>query len=230
MVRFICFLAFVVTISCVNNGKSSEPISESSSKVRFDSLLMNELIRLAEIDQTAAGLPLPRYGGFTDEWKVYKDSVYRSNQTYLKVVLEKHDFPGYDLVGDAGTNAFWLMVQHCDFDVEFQQSVLVRMKKELDRKNADAANYAYLTDRVRMNRDEKLVYGTQVIYNTQTGQAMSYPLMDSINVNKRRAEVGLESLEVYLNEMSESHFWMNKDNMKARGIEAPTLYPIPLTP
>jgi hypothetical protein len=58
----------------------------------------------------------------------------------------------------------------------------------------------------------------------QQGQAYPKPLLDSINVNKRRADVGLEPIEQYLNMMTLMHFEMNKDNLKARGINEPRLY------
>jgi hypothetical protein len=45
-----------------------------------------------------------------------------------------------------------------------------------------------------------------------------------VNVNKRRAEVGLEPLEQYLNMMTLMHFEMNKENLKAQGIREPRLY------
>jgi hypothetical protein len=45
-----------------------------------------------------------------------------------------------------------------------------------------------------------------------------------MSVSKRRAEVGLEPIEQYLNMMTLMHFEMNKDNLKNRGITEPKLY------
>lgn len=55
---------------------------------------------------------------------------------------------------------------------------------------------------------------------------MSHPLEDSLNVNKWRAEVGLEPLEEYLNGLTICHFEMNKRNMLNRGITEPKLYEV----
>lgn len=115
------------------------------------------------------------------------------------------------------------MVQHSDKDVDFQSRILEKLKIEVENKNADGSNYGLLTDRVKINRGEKQIYGTQVTYNAQ-GQAYPKSLVDSVNVNKRRAEVGLDPIEQYLNIMTEMHFEMNTETLKSRGIYEPRLY------
>ena len=84
-------------------------------------------------------------------------------------------------------------------------------------------NYGLLTDRVKINTGEKQIYGTQVTYNS-FGQAYPKNLADSMNVNKLRAEVGLEPIEEYLNNMTQMHFEMNKKYLESKGITAPILY------
>jgi len=115
------------------------------------------------------------------------------------------------------------MVQHCDSDPAFQIRVLEKLKIQVDNKNANPSNYGLLTDRVKINSGEKQIYGTQVRYNS-LGQAYPKSLSDSLNVNKRRADVGLEPIEEYLNSMTQMHFEMNKENLKRKGITEPQLY------
>ena len=100
------------------------------------------------------------------------------------------------------------------------------MKVEVLKNNAHPDNYAYLTDRVKLNFKEKQVFGTQVDYNWKTCQAYPKSLFDSANVNKRRKEVGLVPLEVYLNEMSKNHYEMNKEIFLSEGIKEPKLYEV----
>ncbi len=98
------------------------------------------------------------------------------------------------------------------------------MRVEVERGNASSEDYAFLTDRVNLNIRKKQVYGTQVDYNWKLCQAFPKPIIDSLNINKRRKEVGLESIEAYLNEMSKFHFEINKEVFKKIGIEGPKLY------
>jgi hypothetical protein len=207
-------------IGCRQTGKHDN----DTKKIEFNQSLADELKSMAEIDQVAAYIPQGEYKQLTPEqWENFKDSVFTAHKVRLQEIFDEFGYPGYDLVGKEGSNNFWLMVQHADKDIDFQSRVLEKLKIEVEKKNADGSNYGLLTDRVRINKGEKQIYGTQVTYTDQ-GQAYPKPLLDSANVNKRRTEVGLEPIEEYLNMMTLMHFEMNKDNLKARGITEPKLY------
>lgn len=195
-------------------------------KIAFNQLLADELKSMAEVDQVAAYIPQGKYKLMTPEqWQSFKDSVFTTHKLRLEQIFNEYGYPGYDLVGKEGSNHFWLMVQHSDNDIAFQSRVLETLKQEVDKNNADGKNYALLTDRVKINKGERQIYGTQVTYNAP-GQAYPKPLFDSVNVNKKRAEVGLEPIEQYLNMMTRMHFEMNRDHFKAKGINEPILYKV----
>lgn len=207
-------------MGCLKN----KAYDNGTKEIDYNQDLADELKSMAEIDQVAAYIPQGKYKLYTPEqWGNFKDSVFSAHTLRLMQIFDEYGYPGFDLVGKEGSNNFWLMVQHSDHDTEFQSSVLEELKKEVERKNADGSNYGLLTDRVKINKGEKQIYGTQVTYN-EKGQAYPKPLFDSANVNKRRAEVGLEPIEQYLNMMTLMHFEMNKDILKARGINKPELY------
>lgn len=209
-------------ISCRQNNKNSN----DRKKIEYNQGLADELKSMAETDQVAAYVPQGKFKLLTTEqWQNFKDSVFTTHKLRLEQIFNEHGYPGYDLVGKEGSNNFWLMVQHSDKDIEFQSRVLEKLKIEVEKKNADGSNYGLLTDRVRINEGEKQIYGTQVAYNSW-GQAYPKPLLDSTNVNKRRAEAGLEPIEQYLNMMTLMHFEMNKNNLKVRGIDEPRLYKV----
>ena len=194
----------------------------------IDQPLADSLAKWAILDQTAAGPPAGRFKEMTTAERVhYSDSVFALNGHRMKAIFDKYGFPGYNLVGEKGSNNFWLMVQHCDKDVNFQQMVLKAMKAELPQHNADPKSFAYLADRVSINTGRKQIYGTQLTYNTDSCQAIPKPLEDSLNVNKRRAAIGLEPIESYLNWMSQMHFDMNKAVYEKKGIHQPKLIPEP---
>lgn len=193
----------------------------------FNKELIEELKTIVEIDQIAAGVPSGKYNNLNvDEWKSFKDSVFGVNYKKVKSIFNKYGFPGFDLVGKEGSQNFWLIVQHLDHKPEFQKEVLNKMKEEVLKNNAHPDNYAYLTDRVKLNFKQKQVFGTQVYYNWKTCQAYPKPLFDSANINRRRKELGLVALEVYLNEMSKNHYEMNKEIFLSVGIKEPKLYEV----
>lgn len=194
-------------------------------KIEFNQNLADELKKLTEIDQIAAYIPQGEYKKLSKkEWNSFKDSVFTTHQKRISEIFSEHGFVGFDLAGNEGSENFWLMVQHSDHNPNFQKQVLEKMKIEVDKGNAKPSNYGLLVDRVKLNIGEAQVYGTQVTYNMNIGQAYPKKLADSINVDQRRKSIGLEPLKNYLNSMSESHFLMNKKYYSDKGITEPTFY------
>ncbi|WGH75737.1 hypothetical protein P8625_00815 [Tenacibaculum tangerinum] len=217
-IKIITALVFVLFVGC--KVEKENPITKE-----YNQQLVNELASMFQIDQVAAGIPSGKYKELSeDEWKSFKDSVFDVNYEKAAEIFNKYGFVGFDLVGKEGSRNFWLIVQHLDSKPEFQEAVLEKMKIEIERNNASPQNYAYLLDRVELNRGKKQVYGTQVKYNWKMCQAYPKPLVDSVNVNKRRKELGLEPLEDYLNELSIMHFEMNKKAFLQVNITKPKLY------
>ncbi len=199
-----------------------------SAQKKFNQVLTDSLNSWVVFDQIAAKSPEGKYKLMSRaRLEQFKDSVFTTHQKLLSQVFEKYGYPGYDMVGKEASNHFWLMVQHCDKQPNFQQKVLKAMKKEVDSGNAHPQNFAYLTDRVRLNTSQKQVYGTQITYNTDSCQAIPRALVDSATVNQRRKQVGLPPIEVYLNEMSALHFMMNKASYEKKGILKPKILKLP---
>jgi hypothetical protein len=48
-----------------------------------------------------------------------------------------------------------------------------------------------------MRKGEKQKYGSQIRINPKTGMQEIWPIDDEKNVNKRRAEIGMEPMEDY---------------------------------
>jgi len=218
-------LIFVILLIACKEDSTEKRLT--SNQNTFNQDLANELRRIAKTDQIAANIPQGEYKKLSqEEWNAFKDSVFTNHQKRIEEIFTEYGFVGYDIVGEKGSQDFWLIVQHSDHDPEFQKEVLEKMKIEVDKENADSKSYALLVDRVKLNTGQKQVYGTQVDYNFKLAQAYPRKLADSINVNQRRKSVGLEPLEVYLNSLSTMNFEMNKEGYIKNGITQPKLYEI----
>lgn len=188
--------------------------------------LRKELGEMAEIDQIAAYIPQGKYKDYTQEqWDKFRDSVSSDNKTKIEGIFNRYGFLGFDKVGKDGSTHFWLLIQHCDKYPAFQKKVLKAMDKEAKKGNANPNNYAYLYDRVKVNAGEKQLFGTQVTYEATTGRAIpKIGLADSANVDRLRKKYSLKPLKDYLNEMTTSHYEMNKEHYQKMGIGKPNLY------
>jgi hypothetical protein len=155
--------------------------------------LAKELARRRAIDQQARS-------GTTDQIDVHKLlEVDADNTAWMKTVIEKHGWPGKSLVGDAGAEAAWLLVQHADADPMFQERCLELLVAAQSAGEASGVHVAYLTDRVRVAAGKPQLYGTQ--FYLVAGKNEPRPIEDEANLDKRRAEMGLGPFESYRKQM-----------------------------
>ena len=124
----------------------------------------------------------------------------KENTDWLKQLVDKSGWPKVTLVGKEGAEAAWLLVQHADAEPKFQRKCLDLMTA-LPKDEVSQRNLAYLTDRVLLAEGKKQIYGTQ--FQTVDGKMEPKPLDDPANVDRRRAEAGLEPLAEYARQLAE---------------------------
>jgi len=141
--------------------------------------LQQKIIKIRDIEQKARLACKPGKMSIKNYTVFLVDMA---NNDYIKnYIIKPYGYPNHKMIGKKGMEAFWLLIQHQDRDPKLQEQCL---------KNCDFndRNKAYLIDRVLINQGKKQIYGTQLI-----GE-----IKDKKNVDKRRKEMGLESLEEYL--------------------------------
>lgn len=138
----------------------------------------------------------------------------KENLIAIRVIFEEHGFPSKSLVGEEASHRFWMLVQHADQDVDFQAEVAADLAVKYKEGEADVKDYAFLLDRVRINRAQKQVYGTQVELKADGSAFIPKPLEDPEAVEQRRAQVGLEPLSKYLTDMNKLYSYSLKTSRK----------------
>lgn len=125
-------------------------------------------------------------------------AVVNGNTNRVKQIVGEYGFPTKELIGDDGISALNTLVLHAIHDPEFQTYYLGLLQKAVKNKQVPGQELAYLTDKIRMNAGKPQLYGTQPLSDAK-GNIEPYPIEDAANVDKRRAALGMESLEEYLN-------------------------------
>ncbi len=126
-------------------------------------------------------------------WKI-KDSLNIENQKVLKSFLNSNiNVLSTKIVGDNYSQRCFLIIQHSDSATMTHYLPII---EDLYKKGeTKGENYALLYDRVNLYKTKgKQYYGTQV--NSITNKP--YPIIDEKNVDKRRRELGMTTLESYL--------------------------------
>ncbi|SHK02521.1 tetratricopeptide repeat protein [Epilithonimonas mollis] len=119
------------------------------------------------------------------------------NLIQAKKIIKQYGWPKISDIGKDGQNNLWLIVQHADQDVLFQNEALSEMEKLIGTKDLNMENYAFLYDRVQCNLNYRQLYGTQVIWSGN-GEASGFrPIIRENLTNERRNKLGLQPLEIY---------------------------------
>lgn len=124
------------------------------------------------------------------------------NTQDLKKLLKVHGWFKISAWGKQLDKQAWLLVQHADNEPEFQREVLKTLTALYEIKETDPSNYAYLYDRVASSfsdpsKRKPQRYGTQGSC-VGPGKWEPLPIEDAVDVDKRRAEVGLSTLKEYI--------------------------------
>lgn len=124
---------------------------------------------------------------------LYKDSI---NLIKVTEILDKHGWVGPEKVGGQANQTLFLVIQHADLAT--QQKYLPMMREAVRNKKASPSGLALLEDRVALREGRKQIYGSQIGMDEKTQKHYVLPLEDPENVDKRRAEVGLEPIANYV--------------------------------
>lgn len=130
-----------------------------------------------------------------DIWKIIheKDSI---NLIKVIAIIDKYGWLGTDIIGKDGNSTLFLVIQHSDLTT--QEKYLPLLRASVKEGKSPAYNLAYLEDRILMGQNKRQIYGTQIMGIPSKNIIFVHPLEDPDNVDKRRAEIGLEPMSDYL--------------------------------
>jgi hypothetical protein len=165
-----------------------------------DPALQQELVRMAAIDQQSRGPGAGAQSGVRAPLDSAAALAQReadlANLRRLEEIVARHGWPGVSLVGEEGSRAAFLVLQHGD--VATQERYLPLVKQAAAAREIAPGLAAMLEDRVLMQRGQPQIYGTQLRVDPATRQMSLWPVRDEAAVDQRRASVGLNPLAEYL--------------------------------
>lgn len=140
-----------------------------------------------------------KYGKESEEvkshWRLIEkvDSI---NLIKVREILDNKGWLGANIIDNKGNTTLFLVIQHSDIGT--QEKYLPMMKDAVEKGNASASGLAMLEDRIALRKGQKQIYGSQIGYDKEKGEYYVLPLIEPENVNDRRKEVKLGSLENYV--------------------------------
>lgn len=203
MNKALYILVLFVTLSACTNKKSTH-----SSAAQTDSLLCelherDQQIR-HELMRVQRAFIADQRDELVDSIVMLVEEEERTDSLNRVVVdlLLQNGWP--EGLSEQSNQTIWLIIDHGD--VEYQERYLPLIEQQAMRGIISLADYATLSDRVNVRRQRPQRYGTQTGYTQRDGETFTYvyPIEDIAKLDSLRLSVGLDSMHIYLRQVSET--------------------------
>ncbi len=145
-----------------------------------------ELIELADKDLTVRGALLAA-GKLSGGYHPEMEKVHKANAHRLREIIDEIGFPTLSKVGEKGSNAAWLIIQHAIGEPDFMKECCTMMEE--NSSDINPIHQAYLYDRIQFFQSKPQKYGTQL-----TADGKLYPVENKETLNEERRKVNLPAL------------------------------------
>lgn len=142
---------------------------------------------------------ISRYGAESDSVAKQQLIIKKNhmiNEKKIAKILKKHGWPTKEMIGERGNWTICNVIQHSDNDVRIQYIPL--MKQAVKDKKLEPRFLVRAEDRIATERGDLQIYGGQMKYYPETKSFNLWPVFDPENIDKRRTEIGLDSIAVFL--------------------------------
>jgi Family of unknown function (DUF6624) len=183
----------------------------ASTKSVANPALRQELLQRVEQDQAIRNELIEKGIDHPDKSVLERmKTIDAANTERMRAIVGQYGWPGPELVGQDGTEAAFLLVQHAE--LAFQKEMLPLVEKVYKSGKLSGQSYALLIDRVLVGEGKPQIYGTQAkrIEEWKGREPVLEPIEDEANVDKRRAEVGLFPLSEYRELLKRLYFPQEK--------------------
>jgi len=196
--RCILILFLLVTISCTNKSKSKKT---ETSIDKTDNLIA-VLDTVWETEQTPIRLRdslMKIYCAASKEYKeqqlIYEKN-HRINEKKVRTILDNFGWPTKEMIGQRGNWTICNVIQHADNEVRIKY--LPMMRSAVKEKKLAPRFLVRAEDRIATESGDLQIYGGQMKYYPETKSFNVWPVFDPVNIDKRRAEIGLEPIAEFL--------------------------------
>lgn len=109
-------------------------------------------------------------------------------------IIDTYGWLGISEVGRLANGTLWAVLQHGSIASKNKYSPL--LKASVLKHESQPSHYARMIDRMLINDDKPQVFGTQIEYNS-TAKPSFFPIEKPEYINKRRKEIGLNSIQEF---------------------------------
>ena len=114
----------------------------------------------------------------------------------LEVIINEKGIPTINNVGRQVSNRFLYFLNEIT-SLKEKENYFPMVKKAFENKEIGLRYYVKMIDKIEVEKGRPQIYGTQYEYDQKMGKSVFDQVVDGANVNKRRAHIGLSTIEYY---------------------------------
>ena len=196
--RLILIFTLLLAMACSNRKKPNK--TQTSIQNTEDLIAVLDTIWRTEQEPiTLRDSLIEKYGVESKEVQGQQEIYEKNhaiNERKVKVILDKYGWPGKDIIGEQGNWTICNVIQHSDNEIRIKYLPMIR--QAVKDKKLHPRFLVRTEDRIATERGDLQIYGGQMKYYPETKSFNVWPVYDPVNIDKRRAEIGLEPISEFL--------------------------------
>lgn len=216
--RSYLFLALVFSASVATEGMCQAPASLNSEELVavLDTVFQTEQEPIRKRDSLIALYGVDHEAVETQQ-RIYKQN-HAVNEKIVRDILDNHGWPARDVIGERGSMIISNVLQHASNEIRIKY--LPMMQQAVAEGKLEPRFLARAEDRLATDRGELQRYGGQMKYYPETKSFNVWPVFDPVNINKRRAAIGLGPIEAHLKRRFDFEWNLEEQIERTRAFEA----------
>jgi hypothetical protein len=202
ILKLVIILFALATSSCAQEKKTSkeqQPEKERLLNKEYLIAVLDTVYRAEQEPIRSRDAMMEKYGVESKQAQEYQEIYERNhivNEKKVREILDKYGWPDKDVIGEQGNITICAVIQHSDNEIRLKY--LPMMKQAVKEKKLEPRFLVRAEDRIATERGDLQIYGGQMKYYPETKTFNVWPVYDPVNIDKRRAEIGLEPIAEFL--------------------------------
>ncbi len=197
MMRLILMVTLLLTVACSNEQGNEAPTNKQTPVDLI--AVLDTIWRTEQGPITLRDSLIKIYGADSKEVQAQQETYKKNhlvNEEKVKTILDKYGWPTKEMIGEQGNWTICNVIQHSDNEVRIKY--LQMMRKAVKDEKLEPRFLVRAEDRIATEKGELQIYGGQMKYYPETKTFNVWPVYDPVNIDKRRAEIGLEPIAEFL--------------------------------
>lgn len=191
-------IVFISTLMCSISDYSFAKQSKSISNEKLV-ILLQKVWDTEQTPITKRDALIDQFGADSKEVQIQQGIYERNHAINEKIITELLDTNGWPekaVIGEQGNWTICNVIQHSENSVRIKY--LPMMRQAVKEKKLAPRFLVRAEDRIATERGNLQIYGGQMKYYPESKSFNVWPVYDPVNVDQRRAEIGLGPIAEFL--------------------------------